>query len=457
MSLRRLSPLEYLVNLGAVSALMPVYRRREWRSAEETRDWQLKRISSLVRRAYGQVPLYREKYDAAGFTPADLRSWDDFGRIPTVTKAELVEGFPDRVLARDTPLERCLLSTSSGTSGTMMTIAHRADRNWAYALATQRLLRWAAGGRYPFWYRQAYIYTSPYPTPSLPGLYPLRFIPTTTDPGPMLAALAGFRPHVLTCYPTVLRDLVAADPAFMRGLRLRGVSVSSEVSTQEERDAWSDVLGCGVRDEFSSEELTRIAAQCPAKSYHLMEDIVYTEILEPGGTTPADGLGEVVGTELHNTAMPFIRYRQGDLAEIGEGDCPCGRHSRRLVGLTGRANDGFRLADGRWLSPGFLLDACYRAIMALPDAVAAYRLVQVEPARAELEAVPGPAWSEAAAGQLRQSLEAEIGSGLSIDVRAVEGLERGPAGKRATIVRLFDRPDRPDQAGPPGQPVAPAT
>ncbi|HEY5435966.1 MAG TPA: hypothetical protein VIK13_12095, partial [Candidatus Limnocylindrales bacterium] len=217
------------------------------------------------------------------------------------------------------------------------------------------------------------------------------------------------------------------------------------------------VLGCGVRDEFSSEELTRIAAQCPAKSYHLMEDIVYTEILEPGGTTPADGLGEVVGTELHNTAMPFIRYRQGDLAEIGEGDCPCGRHSRRLVGLTGRANDGFRLADGRWLSPGFLLDACYRAIMALPDAVAAYRLVQVEPARAELEAVPGPAWSEAAAGQLRQSLEAEIGSGLSIDVRAVEGLERGPAGKRATIVRLFDRPDRPDQAGPPGQPVAPAT
>jgi phenylacetate-CoA ligase len=442
MSLRRLTPFEYLVNLAAVTALMPLYRRREWRTRAATRDWQLRRIAGLVRRAYEQVPLYREKYDAAGFRPADLRSWDDFARIPIVTKAELIDAFPDRAIARDTPLDRCLLSTSSGTSGTVMTIAHRADRNWAYALATQRLLRWATGGRYPPWYRQAYIYTSPYPTPSLPGVYALRFIPTTTDPAPMLAALAGCRPHVLTCYPTVLRDLLAADPGLMRGLHLRGVSVSSEVSTQEERDAWSDALGCPVRDEFSSEELTRIAAQCPEKRYHLMEDIVYTEILEPDGVTPTTDLGEVVGTELHNFAMPFIRYRQGDLAQLGSGPCPCGRPSRLLVGLTGRANDGFRLADGRTLSPGFLLDACYRSIMALPDAAAAYRLVQLGPDRAELEVVPGDAWGDRTAERLGRALEAEIGRGLAVAVRPVEALPRGPAGKRASIVRLFDQGPR---------------
>jgi phenylacetate-CoA ligase len=442
MTLRRLTPFEFLVNLAAVSALMPVYRRREWRSLEEARAWQLKRISALVRRAYEQVPLYHEKYEAAGFRPADLRSWTDFARLPTVTKAELIDGFPDRVIARDTRLDGCLLSTSSGTSGAMMTIAHRADRNWAYALATQRLLRWATGGRYPFWYRQAYIYTSPYPTPSVPGLYPLRFIPTTTEPAPMLTALADFRPHVLTCYPTVLRDLLAADPALMRGLALRGVSVSSEVSTQEERDAWSEALGCPVRDEYSSEELTRIAAQCPAGRYHLMEDIVYTEILSPDGETATDGPGEVVGTELHNIAMPFIRYRQGDLGQLGTGACSCGRPSRLMVALAGRANHGFRLGDGRWLSPGFLLDACYRAIMELPDAVAAYRLVQVGPDRSDFEVVPGQAWSVAAAERLARTLEAEIGSGLGVTVRTVDALPRGPAGKRASIVRLFDQPGR---------------
>jgi phenylacetate-CoA ligase len=442
MTVRRLTATEFLVNLAAVTALMPVYRRREWSSPDRMRDWQLARIRRLVRRAYEQVPLYRDKYDAAGIRPDDLRSWDDVARLPLVTKTELIDGFPDRVVARDTPLERCLLSTSSGTSGAMMTIAHRADRNWAYALATQRLLGWATGGPYPFWYRQAYIYTSPYPTRSLPGFYPLRFIATTTDPAPMLAALADFRPHVLTCYPTVLRDLLAADPGLMRRLGLRGVSVSSEVSTQEERDAWSTALGCPVRDEFSSEELTRIAAQCPAARYHLMEDMVYTEILEPDGRAPAEGVGEVVGTELHNTVMPFIRYRQGDLARIGSEPCPCGRGSRTLVELTGRANDGFVLANGRRLSPGFLLDACYRTVMAAPASVAAYRLVQRAHDRATLEVVPGTGWSPADALALRATLEGEIGSGLTVDVELVAELRRGPAGKRATIVRQLDQPGR---------------
>lgn len=446
MTLRRLTAREYLVNVAAAALLGPAYRRREWRSPEATRTWQLARIRRLVERAYDQVPLYREKYDAAGLRPGDVRTWDDVARLPTVTKAEIADGYPGRVVARDTPLERCLLSTSSGTSGQIMTIAHRADRNWAYALATQRLLRWATGGRYPAWYRQAYIYTSPYPMPHFPLLYPLRFIPTATDLAPMLEALRAFRPHILTCYPSVLRDLLAADPGLMRGLRLHGVSVSSEVSTQEERDAWSALLGCPVRDEYSSEELTRMAAQCPAARYHVMEDIAYLEILEPDSDRPAGGIGEVVGTELHNTTMPFIRYRQGDLARMGAGPCPCGRPSRLLVELAGRANDGFRLADGGWLSPGFLLDACYRALMAEPDVAAAYRLLQVAHDRADLEVVPGRAWGESAPDRLAAVLAAELGGRLAVVVRPVDSLERGPAGKRATIVRLSDHPVA-DQAG----------
>lgn len=449
MTLRRLTAGEYLVNLVVGVAAMPLYRRREWRGPEATRAWQLRRIGRLVERAFDQVPLYREKYEAAGFRPGSLRSWDDFARLPTVTKAEMADGYPERSVARDTPLERCLLSTSSGSSGRVMVIAHRADRNWPYALATQRLLRWAADDRYPFWYRQAYIYTSPYPTPHIPGLFPLVFIPTGNDPAPMFQALRRARPHLLTVYPTVLRDLLAADPGGMASLGLRGASVSSELSTQEERDAWSGLLGCPVRDEYSSEELTRIAAQCPERRYHLMEDIVYTEILEPGSERPATGVGEVVGTELHNQTMPFIRYRQEDLARIEAPDCPCGRPSRLLTALQGRANDGFFLADGRHLSPGFLLDAAYRALMKRPGVVASYRLVQRSPEAADLQVVAGSAWSVDSAVGLVAALEAEIGGGLRVEIHPVEAFDRGGGGKRATIVRdpAVPVPFNPSQPG----------
>jgi phenylacetate-CoA ligase len=442
MSLRQLSRRELFVNAAASALLMPLYHRREWRSREATRAWQLQRIVRLATRAYEQVPLYRERYDAAGIRPNDVRTWEDVARLPFIDKADVADGFPDRVIARDVSLDDCLLSTSSGSSGRMLTIAHRASHNWPYALATQRLLRWCTGGSYPFWYRQAYIYTSPFPLPDQRFVYPLHFIPTATDPAPMLAELTAFRPHVLTCYPSVLRDLIAADAMVMRTLGLRGASVSSEVSSQEERDGWAEVLGCPVRDEYSSEELTRMAAQCPAGSYHLMEDITYVEVVDPDTSRPTDGVGEVVGTELHNEAMPFIRYRQGDLARIGHDACACGRPSRLLTELAGRANDGFWTSGGDWLSPGLLLDACYRTLMALPEAVAAYRLVQADIGAARLEVVPGKTWYDDAAGSLRAGLSRELQGRLNVTVERVRSLERGAAGKRATIVRLVDAPGR---------------
>ena len=85
------------------------------------------------------------------------------------------------------------------------------------------MLRWATGDRYPFWYRQAYVYTSEYPLLRVPGFYPLTFIPTAADPERMLDALERVRPHLLHTYPTVLRDLVALAPERMAALASPGL------------------------------------------------------------------------------------------------------------------------------------------------------------------------------------------------------------------------------------------
>jgi phenylacetate-CoA ligase len=270
----------------------------------------------------------------------------------------------------------------------------------------------------------------------VPGLYPLTFIPTAGDPERILRELERVQPHLLHTYPTVLRDLVALSPARMRALRLRGVSVGSELSTQDERDAWAEVVGTRVCDEYSSEELGRIASQCPSGRYHLHEDVVKVEILDEEGR-PTDGVGEVVGTELHNRTMPFVRYRQGDLARISDERCPCGRRTRLLVDLAGRRNDGFILADGRELPAGFLLDVSYRAILrGRDDAVSAYRFVQRSPTTAEFEVVRGPSWRDGDDAAIAASLAAELPSTLAVRVVEVATIERGSAGKRQTIVRL---------------------
>ena len=73
MSLRPLSRGEFAVNAAAAALLMPVYRRREWRSREATRAWQLKRIIRLVERGI------RDTNSASTITDKSSRFFD-FGR-----------------------------------------------------------------------------------------------------------------------------------------------------------------------------------------------------------------------------------------------------------------------------------------------------------------------------------------------------------------------------------------
>jgi phenylacetate-CoA ligase len=435
MPLRRFTPGEYLVNVIGVVVADPIYRRREWADRPALERFAFGRARAMAIHAGRRVPIYRRRYGDAGIDPAAIRGWADFERLPVMDKSTVRDGFPDGSVAEGTDLGRCLLSTSSGSSGTVMTIPHRADRFWPYLLSSRRMLAWACGGRYPFWWRQAYVYTSEYPLLRVPGLYPLAFIPTAAEPEVILDALERVRPQLLHTYPTVLRDLVARSPERMRALRLRGVSVGSELSTQAERDAWAQVLGTRVRDEYSTEELGRVASQCPEGRYHLHEDVVKTEILDDAGRPTAD-VGEIVGTELHNRTMPFVRYRQGDLARISDEACPCGRRTRLLVDLVGRRNDAFVLADGRSLAAGFLLDVSYRAILrGRDDVVTAYRFVQRDPRHADFEVVPGPGWTPDDAAGIAASLAAELPVELAVRVVPVAAIERGRGGKRSTIVR----------------------
>src|SRR5207245_2453445 len=57
---------------------------------------------------------------------------------------------------------------------------------------------------------------------------------------------------------------------------------------------------------------------------------------------PSGGQGELVATNLGRAGMPLIRYRTGDLVQLDETPCRCGRTFARLAGgILGRADDMF--------------------------------------------------------------------------------------------------------------------
>ncbi|MGD9849458.1 MAG: phenylacetate--CoA ligase family protein, partial [Desulfuromonas sp.] len=76
---------------------------------------QLKRLRQTLERAYAAVPFYRQRFGAAGVSPADLRSLADLRRFPFTLKQDMRDNYPYGLFA--VPLDQIVrIHASSGTT-----------------------------------------------------------------------------------------------------------------------------------------------------------------------------------------------------------------------------------------------------------------------------------------------------------------------------------------------------
>jgi phenylacetate-CoA ligase len=152
----------------------------------------------------------------------------------------------------------------------------------------------------------------------------------------------------------------------------------SEYSSRVQRQEWSRQLGVPVLDEYSSEEATRIALEMPGGTYHVCEDTVHLDVLDPVTMQPqpAGQSGIAVITNLLNEAMPFIRYVQGDYITLPETPAKSDINWSQIATIDGRLNDAFVNSDGRKVPAGSILDATYRWMFDSNLHLAQFEIVQ---------------------------------------------------------------------------------
>jgi phenylacetate-coenzyme A ligase PaaK-like adenylate-forming protein len=67
----------------------PRMAREQWLPAETIRRLQWQRLQVMLRHAFANSPFYRRRFRELGITPEDIRSADDFARIPVTTREDL--------------------------------------------------------------------------------------------------------------------------------------------------------------------------------------------------------------------------------------------------------------------------------------------------------------------------------------------------------------------------------
>jgi phenylacetate-CoA ligase len=112
---------------------------------------------------------------------------------------------------------------------------------------------------------------------------------------------------------------------------------------------------------YGSREVNNLAAECPERHcLHLISTWRFVEIVdEMGRAAPAGQVGYVCVTDLSNRAMPFIRYRNEDMASLSAHPCSCGRPSPVIEQLVGRSSDVIRAANGELIHGEFFTHLFY--------------------------------------------------------------------------------------------------
>jgi phenylacetate-CoA ligase len=313
------------------------------------RALQAKRLREVVRRAYDNVPHYRQKLDAAGVRPEDIKSLEDITRLPFTTKDDLRETYPFGMFA--VPMEQVVrIHASSGTTGKSTVVGYTQQDVHTWAEVMARTL--AAGGTH-----RGDLVQNSYGyglfTGGLGAHYGAELIGASVIPTSggqtrrQVQILQDYGSTVLCCTPSYALVIGEAGKEMgvdIPSLPLRVGFFGAEPWSPTMRQEIESSLHCHALDIYGLSEIIGpgVSFECLEKSgLHINEDHFYPEMINPqtGEPVPAGEPGELVFTTLTKEALPLLRYRTRDLSRILSESCPCGRSLRRMQRVTGRSDD----------------------------------------------------------------------------------------------------------------------
>jgi phenylacetate-CoA ligase len=257
------------------------------------------------------------------------------------------------------------------------------------------------------------------------------------SPDVWLSEVSRWRPHAIMGYVNVLRlfgeSVLQAGGA---GISPRLVFTTSELLDEGSRSFLGSVFKAPVFNIYASAEAGCMAWECPrCGAMHISSDTVVFEVLKDGHPVGAGEEGEVVVTNLHSYTMPFIRYRQGDLARMSARQPACGRNLPLLDAIEGRQDDCIVLPEGRRIS----YSPFYYCVQSTPG-LRRWRIVQEDLHTLRVELEPGPGFDPAARAVIAANLRNVVGLDMAITVDVVASLTPEPGRKFRSVSSRVGRP-----------------
>lgn len=401
---------------------------------ETIEAYQAERLEKLLQHAYQTTPYYRELFKTE--TP-------DISQIPPLEKKN-IQAQLDALCSTAFTHEQRIENATGGSTGTPLKFYQ--DRNYwnqrnlsvyyfdqwsGWNFGQPQLVIWGAladlenDGHWKnrlnnFWRNQYW----------LNGFH-------MTDKA-MLAAFEQMNqvlPQTVLAYPSSLYQFATflSDNGLVPQWNLKGIIVSAEMLHPHYRALAEIIFKAKVHNRYGGREVGLIGMECAEGRMHINARDLYLEIDSPD---PYSEPGEILVTQLNNYAMPFIRYRIGDVGMLSDEVCPCGSALPILAELLGRTTATFRTRTGTLIHGGYFTRQFYGL-----KGVNQFQIIQETLKHCVLKVVANRQWTETTRHHLVQCLQKALGEDVVVTVEFVEDIPVPASGKREYTISKVEASD----------------
>lgn len=409
--------------------------------AETINKIQVVAFKKILSHAIEYVPYYR---DILRITKSDFTSFDSLDmltELPVTEKSHFRET-PETFVSTYYDRDKLIKIDTSGTTGTPLTIYVSPNgRKFNYAFFA-RAKNWAGINNFersitlagrtivpahqenpPFWRKNIAFNNTLFSSYHISE----KNIKFYVD------KIREINPVFIDSYPSSIANI--SDYMIKNGItdiKVKSIITSSETLLQHHREKIEKAFACKVFDQYGSAEQAVFICQCEKGKYHLNPEYGYLEILDKNNEPVKFGeLGEFVVTGFTNDAMPFIRYRIGDMGIMTDEKCSCGRNFPVIEMIAGRNDDLLITPDGKYIGR---LDPIFKG---MSNSIKETQIVQEKVDLIRILIVRTDKYKEEDGKHLVEELEKRMGSSITYKIEYVDEIARTSSGKfRAVICRV---------------------
>jgi len=361
---------------------------------EKMKRFQDRAFKKAVNYAY-TVPIYNKKYKECGIHPNDIKGIDDLHKLPTVSKNDIRNEFPDGVIPKNTNKDKLWRINTSGATSKPLSFyrdTFSLFKDMIYTIRSQKLvgINWRkdvmvgmgpcdSPGRYDYAVKHAIINNLKPFFPSLASSPNMTYIYKDLDE--KFKKMNDYKPDYILGAPGDIHAMAALKKkGFGKDINPKVICTSGGMLDPYSKAYIADAFQCKVYDIYSSVEMAISAVQCDEGNYHVFSDYSYLEFLDENGEPVASGEpGRVALTRFFGKGTPFIRYTGvEDIVTPLYEKCPCGLHTTQLIKqINGKQSHRIHLPDGKYVTPVFFtrgVDAAMRLLKT--EKVLQYQIVQ---------------------------------------------------------------------------------